>query len=51
MKTLIKWVAIADVIEETLDAHDVRNPESVDVVLEADRLARRRAAAAVERRS
>ena len=48
---LISWLAIADVIKETLDGSDVRNPESVDVVLEADCEARRRAAEALERRS
>ena len=48
---LIKWVAIADVIAEVLDQHDGRNPESVDVVLDADRQARRLAEKAVERRA
>src|SRR5262249_7456402 len=48
---LIKWVAIADVIAEVLDQHDGRNPESVDVVLDADRQARLLAGEAVERRA
>src|SRR5437763_2035219 len=48
---LIPWLAIADVIAEVLDGHDVRNPDSVEVVLEEDRRARRRATEAVERRA
>jgi 1-deoxy-D-xylulose-5-phosphate reductoisomerase len=48
---LIKWAAIADVIAEVLDQHDGRNPESVDVVLDADRRARLLAGTAVERRA
>ncbi|MBV9663666.1 MAG: 1-deoxy-D-xylulose-5-phosphate reductoisomerase [Actinobacteria bacterium] len=46
---LISWLSISDVIKETLDACEGRNPDSVDVVLEADRQARERAAAAVAR--
>jgi 1-deoxy-D-xylulose-5-phosphate reductoisomerase len=48
---LISWLAIADVIAETLDGHEPRNPDGIDVVLDADRQARRRAAEAVERRA
>jgi 1-deoxy-D-xylulose-5-phosphate reductoisomerase len=48
---LISWLAIADVIAETLDGHEPRNPDSIDVVLDADRQARRRATGAVERRA
>jgi 1-deoxy-D-xylulose-5-phosphate reductoisomerase len=48
---LINWVAIADVIAEVLDQHDGRNPEGVDVVLDADRRARQLAGEAVERRA
>jgi 1-deoxy-D-xylulose-5-phosphate reductoisomerase len=48
---LISWPAIADVIAETLDAHDGTEPTGADVVMEADRLARERAREAVERRS
>jgi 1-deoxy-D-xylulose-5-phosphate reductoisomerase len=48
---LIRWPAIADVISEVLDQHDGRNPDSVDIVLEADRRARELAGAAVERRA
>jgi 1-deoxy-D-xylulose-5-phosphate reductoisomerase len=46
----IPWSAIAAVIEETLEHHVVVDPDSVDVVLEADRDARDRAGRAVERR-
>ena len=48
---LIPWTAIADVISETLDAHDGTDPTGADVVMEADRVARVRARQAVERRS
>ena len=48
---LISWLAIADVIRETLDGHDGTPADSVDVVLEADRRARARARRAVERRA
>jgi 1-deoxy-D-xylulose-5-phosphate reductoisomerase len=48
---LIPWGAIADVIEETLAAHEGTEPDSVDVVIEADRRARERARRAVERRA
>ena len=47
---LISWTAIADVIDETLGAHEGTHPDSVDVVIEADRRARERARRAVERR-
>ena len=48
---LITWLAIADVIEETLNGYEGTDASTVDVVLEADRQARVRARAAVERRS
>jgi 1-deoxy-D-xylulose-5-phosphate reductoisomerase len=48
---LIPWRAIADVISEVLDQHVAWNPESVEVVLDADRHARALAVAAVERRA
>ena len=48
---LISWLAIADVIAEVLDGYDGRNPDAVDVVLEADAKARARARGAVERRA
>jgi 1-deoxy-D-xylulose-5-phosphate reductoisomerase len=48
---LIPWVAIAEVIAEVLDDHDGRNPESLDVVLDADRRARELADRAIRRRA
>ncbi|MFN2607147.1 MAG: 1-deoxy-D-xylulose-5-phosphate reductoisomerase [Acidimicrobiales bacterium] len=48
-KSLIPWVAIADVIREVLDGHDGTAADSVDVVLEADRRGRRAAEKAVQR--
>src|SRR3954469_125575 len=47
----IGWLAIADVIRETLDGYEARTPDDLDVVLEADRVARQRARRAVERRA
>ena len=47
----IAWSAIAQVIQESLDGWDGTEARSVDVVLEADRAARRRARQAVERRT
>jgi len=51
LEGLIPWLAISEVIRETLDACEGRNPDSVDVVLDADRQARIKAAAAVARRT
>ena len=51
LEGLIPWLAISEVIKETLDACEGRNPDSVDVVLDADRQARIKAAAAVARRT
>ena len=51
LEGLITWLAIADVIEETLAGYEGTDASAVDVVLEADRQARARARAAVERRS
>jgi len=51
LEGLIPWLAISDVIRETLDACEGRNPDSVDVVLDADRQARIKAADAVARRA
>ncbi len=45
----ISWKAIADVCKETLVRHHGTNPVSVDVVLDADRLAREQARRVVER--
>ena len=47
----IPWLAIPAVIEETLEDHPGTNPDSVDVVLDADRRAREQAGRAVERRA
>jgi 1-deoxy-D-xylulose-5-phosphate reductoisomerase len=49
LKGQIRWVDITTVIEEVLAAHDVRVPESVDDVLDADGDARREALQAVAR--
>jgi 1-deoxy-D-xylulose-5-phosphate reductoisomerase len=46
----LPWRAIPEVIAETLDACPVVDPDSVEVVLDADRVARLQAASAVERR-
>jgi 1-deoxy-D-xylulose-5-phosphate reductoisomerase len=48
---LISWVAIADVLRETLDRHDGTKAESADVVIEVDRRARREATQVIERRT
>jgi 1-deoxy-D-xylulose-5-phosphate reductoisomerase len=47
----IPWTAISEVIEETLAGHDGTPATGVDVVIEADRRARDRAARSVERRA
>jgi 1-deoxy-D-xylulose-5-phosphate reductoisomerase len=47
----IRWLAIAEVIEETLDASTPVDPGTVDDVLAADHEARSRAAEAVVRRA
>jgi 1-deoxy-D-xylulose-5-phosphate reductoisomerase len=46
----IEWLAIADVVAETLDAHDGAPIDSFEAVLDADRAARERASRAVEAR-
>jgi 1-deoxy-D-xylulose-5-phosphate reductoisomerase len=51
LEGLIPWAAIADVIYDTLAGHDGTDPTGVDVVMEADRLARLQARQAVERRT
>jgi 1-deoxy-D-xylulose-5-phosphate reductoisomerase len=51
LKGLMPWAAIADVIQETLDGHDGTDPDSADVVIEADRKARELARRALERRT
>jgi 1-deoxy-D-xylulose-5-phosphate reductoisomerase len=46
----LRWSAIAEVINETIDLHDGTDPVDADVVIEADRKARELARRAVERR-
>ncbi|MDQ3107466.1 MAG: 1-deoxy-D-xylulose-5-phosphate reductoisomerase [Actinomycetota bacterium] len=48
---LISWLAIAEVIQDTLDGHNGGDLETADDVVEADRRARERARHAVERRT
>jgi 1-deoxy-D-xylulose-5-phosphate reductoisomerase len=48
---LIAWPAIAEVVEETLEAHEPTELEEVEDVLEADGFARVRAVSAVSRHS
>jgi len=49
LEGLISWNSIADVVKQTLVRHHGTNPVSVDVVLDADRLAREQARRVVER--
>jgi 1-deoxy-D-xylulose-5-phosphate reductoisomerase len=49
LEGLISWRSIADVVKQTLVRHHGTNPVSVDVVLDADRLAREQARRVVER--
>ncbi|MBV9286014.1 MAG: 1-deoxy-D-xylulose-5-phosphate reductoisomerase [Acidimicrobiia bacterium] len=51
LESVISWTAIADVIREVLEEHDGTTPNSVDVVIDADRRARELARRAVERRA
>jgi 1-deoxy-D-xylulose-5-phosphate reductoisomerase len=46
----LAWLSIAEVVADTLDAFDDQPIDSLEAVLEADRLARVRAEAAVEKR-
>jgi 1-deoxy-D-xylulose-5-phosphate reductoisomerase len=48
---LISWLAIADILKETLDRHNGGRLETAEDVVEADRRARERARHAVERRT
>ena len=48
---LISWLAIAEVIQDTLDGHNGSNLVTAEDVVEADRRARERARQAVERRT
>ena len=45
----IPWLAIADVLDETLQRHDGTKAESVDVVIDVDRRAREEARRVIER--
>ncbi|MEW6474579.1 MAG: 1-deoxy-D-xylulose-5-phosphate reductoisomerase [Actinomycetota bacterium] len=47
----LSWRGIADVVGEVLDAHEVGNVATIADVVESDGRARRRAAAAVDRRN
>ncbi|MBV8980724.1 MAG: 1-deoxy-D-xylulose-5-phosphate reductoisomerase [Acidimicrobiia bacterium] len=51
LESVIAWTAIADVIREVLEDHDGTTPNSVDVVIDADRRARELARRAVEKRA
>jgi 1-deoxy-D-xylulose-5-phosphate reductoisomerase len=46
---LIPWLAIADVIQTTLDGHNGGDLDGAEAVVEADRIAREAARRAVER--
>jgi 1-deoxy-D-xylulose-5-phosphate reductoisomerase len=46
----LRWPAIAEVVDESLQAHEPTDLDDVQDVLDADALARVRAASAVERR-
>ncbi len=50
LKGQIRWIDISAVLDEVLSGHQVRTPETVEDVLDADREARRRAVEAVGRR-
>jgi 1-deoxy-D-xylulose-5-phosphate reductoisomerase len=51
LEGVIGWTAIADIIREVLEEHDGTTPNTVDVVIDADRQARERARRAVEKRA
>jgi len=51
LKGVIAWSAIAETIREVLEDHDGTTPNSVDVVIDADRRARERARRAVQKRA
>jgi 1-deoxy-D-xylulose-5-phosphate reductoisomerase len=50
LEGVIPWRSIAAVISETLDGHDVVQPDSVEAVMEVDRVSRQQASKAVQRR-
>jgi 1-deoxy-D-xylulose 5-phosphate reductoisomerase len=45
------WSAIADTIREVLEDHDGTTPNTVDVVIDADRRARELARRVIEKRA
>ena len=51
LQGVIGWSEIADTIREVLEDHDGTTPNTVDVVIDADRRARERARRAVEKRA
>jgi len=51
LEAVIPWHAIAEVIKDVLEEHDGTTPNSVDVVIDADRRARERARRAVQKRA
>jgi 1-deoxy-D-xylulose-5-phosphate reductoisomerase len=51
LESVIPWSAIAEVIREVLEEHDGTTPNTVDVVIDADRRARERARRAVQQRA
>jgi 1-deoxy-D-xylulose-5-phosphate reductoisomerase len=51
LESVIPWRAIAEVIGEVLEEHQGTTPNTVDVVIDADRWARERARRAVQQRA
>jgi 1-deoxy-D-xylulose-5-phosphate reductoisomerase len=51
LDAVMPWTAIAEVIQEVLEDHDGTTPNTVDVVIDADRRARERARRAVQKRA
>jgi 1-deoxy-D-xylulose-5-phosphate reductoisomerase len=51
LDSVIPWSAIAEVIKDVLEEHDGTTPNTVDVVIDADRWARERARRVVQQRA
>jgi 1-deoxy-D-xylulose-5-phosphate reductoisomerase len=51
LDSVIPWSAIAEVIKDVLEEHDGTTPNTVDVVIDADRWARERARQTVQQRA
>ena len=51
LESVIPWSAIAEVIMDVLEDHDGTTPNTVDVVIDADRWARERARRAIQQRA